>query len=72
MLLNIEKIGDNFALKIPPAFAKQCGLDNGSQVNVKLNSDSIIIESTEQHLGTFTQTFRDVEENHSHSEIYYG
>ncbi len=72
MQLNIEKVGENYSLQIPPAFAKQCGFDTNSKVNVKLKSDRIIIETADQGFSTMTVKFWESEDNQNNSEIYYG
>jgi len=72
MLIQIEKIDDNLVVRIPSAYAAHCGFDNGCDVNMRLNNDHIIIESADQSFTSLMTHWNEINDEQTHSEMFYG
>ena len=72
MLLKIEKMQDNLVVQIPPAFANRCGFDCGCEVNMRLKDDHIVIESAEQSFSSLMNYWNEMNDEETHSEMFYG
>ncbi len=72
MLQKIEKSGDSFRVSIPTTLAQQCGIDNDTQVSVKVRDNRIVIETTDQSFSSLMTFWSEANEEEIHSEMYFG
>jgi len=72
MLTRIQKWGNSLALRIPSAFARQVGLEQGASVEVSLRQGKVIIEPVEEPPLTLEQLLEGVTDENLHDEVDTG
>ncbi len=72
MLQKVEKIGENFRVKIPSTFAEECGIDVDSEIDIKVCNNRIVIETADHSFSSLMTYWSDVNDDECRSEMYFG
>lgn len=72
METKIQKWGNSLAVRLPKAFTKQVGIENGSDVRISiLNGNSILVPIKDQ-LTLLNDLLIQINSSNSHHEIDFG
>lgn len=72
MVTKILKWGNSLGLRIPKAFAKEAGIEDGSAVDISLDGDRIVIRPATPVRYQLTDLVSLVREDNIHEEISTG
>jgi len=72
MEAKIQKWGNSFAVRIPKAFAKQTGIENGSDVRISIQDGNIILMPIKDHLTLLNDLLDRIDSSNIHDEIDFG
>ncbi len=72
MVTKILKWGNSLGLRIPKAFAKEAGIEDGSAVDISLDGDRIVIRPATPVQYQLTDLVSLVREDNIHEEISTG
>jgi antitoxin MazE len=72
MITRIQKWGNSLALRIPRAFAREIGLEQGTSVEVSLRQGKVVLEPVEELHLTLEQLLDGVTEENLHHEVDTG
>jgi antitoxin MazE len=72
MTTRIQKWGNSLAVRIPSAFAREVGLQQGAAVEVSLRQGKIILEPLKEPPLTLDQLLEGVTEENLHHEVDTG
>ena len=67
MKTTIQKWGNSLGIRIPSVMAKSMMLENGSQVEILEESDTIIIKAERKH--TLVELLSNIDESNVHHEV---
>jgi antitoxin MazE len=72
MVTKIKKWGNSLGLRIPKSFAKEADIDDGSDVDISLEEDRIVIRSLKRGRYHLSDLLLQVREDNLHEEISTG
>lgn len=72
MKAKIQKWGNSLALRIPKPFANQAKICEGSNVDISIEKEKIIISSLKDSEYSLTELLSKINKNNIHDEISYG
>ena len=74
MNTKIQKWGNSLALRIPKSYAKEVKLEEGSQVDLKIVEDKIVISSKKKRKSKYTleELLANVKPENLHGEFDFG
>ena len=72
MTTKILKWGNSLGLRIPKAFAKEAGIEEGSAVDLTLEGDRLVIRSIKAAQYQLSDLLSQVQKNNLHKEISTG
>jgi len=72
MVTRIQKWGNSLALRIPNAFAREIGLEQGAPVEVTLRQGKLVIEPVEEPPLSLAQLLKGVTDENLHDEVDTG
>ena len=72
MVTKILKWGNSLGLRIPKAFAKEAGVDEGSDVDISLDGDRIVIRLARPASYQLNDLVSQVREDNIHDEVSTG
>lgn len=72
MVIKILKWGNSLGLRIPKAFAKEAGVDEGSDVDISLDGDQIVIRRASTLRYRAEDLVSEIREDNIHEEIETG
>jgi antitoxin MazE len=72
MVTRIQKWGNSLALRIPRAFAREIGLEQGACVEVSLRRGKVVLEPVEEPPLTLEELLEGVTEANLHREVDTG
>ncbi|MEE9269765.1 MAG: AbrB/MazE/SpoVT family DNA-binding domain-containing protein [Candidatus Krumholzibacteria bacterium] len=72
MVTKIIKWGNSLGLRIPKAFAKQVGVEEGSAVDISLDGDRIVIRPATSVRYRASDLVSEIREDNIHEEIATG
>jgi antitoxin MazE len=72
MVTKILKWGNSLGLRIPKSFAKEAGVDEGSEVDISLDGDRIVISPAKPTRYQLKDLVSQVREDNIHEEISTG
>jgi antitoxin MazE len=71
MLARVQKWGNSLALRVPKALASEVGLEENSQVELKLVGETLVVTPVKREW-TLEALLADVTEENVHSEVDWG
>jgi len=72
METKIQKWGNSLAVRLPKAFAKQVGIENGSDVRISILSGNSILVPIKDQLTLLNDLLNQIYSSNSHHEIDFG
>ncbi len=72
MLIKILKFGDNLGLRIPKSVARAAGVEEGSDVDISLDGDRIVIRPSRPVRYQLADLVSGIREDNVHEEITTG
>ncbi|MBM4030234.1 MAG: AbrB/MazE/SpoVT family DNA-binding domain-containing protein [Planctomycetes bacterium] len=72
MVTTIRKWGNSLALRIPNAFAREVGLEQGAPVEVSLRRGKVVIEPIQEPPLTLAQLLEGITDGNLHGEVHTG
>lgn len=72
MKAKIQMWGNSLALRIPKPFANQAQIGEGSNVDISIEKEKIIISSLKDSEYSLTELLSKINKNNIHDEISYG
>lgn len=72
MKAKIQMWGNSLALRIPKPFANQAKIEEGSNVDISIEKEKIIIKSLKDSEYSLTELLSKINKNNIHDEISYG
>jgi len=72
VVIKILKWGNSLGLRIPKAFAKEAGVDEGSDVDISLDGDQIVIRRASTLRYRAEDLVSEIREDNIHEEIETG
>jgi antitoxin MazE len=72
MVTTIQKWGNSLALRIPRAFAREVGLEQGAPVEVSLRQGKLVVEPVEEPPLTLAQLLEGITDENLHGEVDTG
>ena len=72
MITRIQKWGNSLALRIPKAFAREIGLEQGASVEISLRQGKVVLEPVEALPLTLDELLDGVTEENLHREVDTG
>ncbi|HMA77224.1 MAG TPA: AbrB/MazE/SpoVT family DNA-binding domain-containing protein [Candidatus Krumholzibacteriaceae bacterium] len=72
MVIKILKWGNSLGLRIPKSFAKEAGVEEGSKVDISLESGSLVIKPVRPAKYRLSDLLSEVREDNIHEEISTG
>ena len=72
MVTKIKKWGNSLGLRIPKSFAKEAGVEDGSEVDICLEEDRIVIRTLNRTKYKLSDLLSQVKEDNLHEEISTG
>jgi len=75
MVTKVQKWGNSLAVRIPKSYAKEINLEEGNQIDIKLDVNKIIIspkKKKKRNKYTLEELLADVTPENLHGEIDFG
>lgn len=72
MVIKILKWGNSLGLRIPRAFAREAGVEEGSKVDISLEGESLVIKPIRPTRYRLSNLLSKVREDNIHEEISTG
>ncbi len=72
MKVKVQLWGNSLALRIPKYIAKQINIDNGSNVDISLEQEKIIIKTIQEKQESLTYYLSKVNSDNIHKEEDFG
>jgi len=72
METKIQKWGNSLAVRLPKAFAKQAGIENGSDVRISIQDGNIILVPIKDHVTLLNDLLEQINSSNIHNEIDFG
>ena len=72
MVTKIKKWGNSLGLRIPKSFAKEAGVEDGSDVDISLEEDRIVIRPLQRGRYHLSDLLSRVRDDNLHEEISTG
>jgi len=72
MVTKIQKWGNSLGLRIPKAFAKDAGVEEGSPVDISVEGDRLIVQPVHPSRYELKDLVSQIRENNLHDEIPTG
>jgi antitoxin MazE len=72
MRISVQKWGNSLAVRIPKAIARECGIDSGSAVELRLVKDSIVLKPEPKPRFTLDDLLAEVNDGNRHGEFQSG
>ena len=69
MLAYVQKWGNSLALRIPAAFARETGLDPGSEVDLALEEGRLVVTPRRRRAFTLDGLVSGITEENRHDEV---
>ena len=69
MVTKIKKWGNSLGLRIPKSFAKEAGVEDGSDVDISLEEDRIVIRPLQRERYRISDLLSQVRNDNLHEEI---
>ncbi|RPI02769.1 MAG: AbrB/MazE/SpoVT family DNA-binding domain-containing protein [Calditrichaeota bacterium] len=72
METKIQKWGNSLAVRLPKAFAEQTGIENGSNVQISIEDEKIILVPIKDRAKLLDALLEKIDESTVHNEINFG
>ena len=72
MVIKILKWGNSLGLRIPKSFAREVGVEEGSDVDISLDGDRIVIRPSKPVRYEISDLASEIREDNIHEEITTG
>jgi len=72
MVIKILKWGNSLGLRIPKSFAREAGVEEGSDVDISLDGDRIVIRPSKPVRYRISDLASEIREDNIHEEITTG
>ena len=72
MVIKILKWGNSLGLRIPKSFAREAGVEEGSDVDISLDGDRIVIRPSKPVRYRISDLASEIREDNIHKEITTG
>lgn len=72
MTAKILKWGNSLALRIPKIIAKDVGIDEGSQIDIQIRNDCLILRPLRSEEPDLNELLANIDEENLHSEFDWG
>jgi len=72
MVIKILKWGNSLGLRIPKSFAREAGVEEGSDVDISLDGDRIVIRPSRPVRYEISDLASEIREDNIHEEITTG
>ena len=72
MQTTIQKWGNSLALRIPKSFASETQLDNGTEVNLTIKNNQLIIEPISKEKYDLDSFLYEISDSNIHKEVDFG